>query len=414
MPGERVRIIHAADVHLDSPLRGLSRLGDAGLSADMRAATRRAFDNLVELCLSERADLLILAGDVYDGDWPSYATGEYFVSRLRDLRDAGVEVALVWGNHDAESSITRRLTMPEGVRVLSTGAPESTEFADLGVIVHGQGYGVRDVSDNLAVNYPKRRSGWLNVGLLHTAVAGSEGHATYAPCSVEDLRRCEYEYFALGHIHKRGTLAEGSHTVAFSGNLQGRKPSESGPKGALVVDLIPGQAADVRFEVCDAARWVVLEPELSACQDLDDVVARMQAAYREAAGSVQGRPLVVRFHLSGATEAARAIVGDPDRLDADARSLLEAGSALDRLVVDVTVPDTVPTLDPAFRDSVIAAGEALAESPETIAALLADLKKRGIARLLAGSNLRLEDPQVLAGLVRRASRELTTGLTGEA
>jgi DNA repair exonuclease SbcCD nuclease subunit len=392
----------------------LSRLGDAGLSADVRAATRRAFDNLVELCLTERADLLVLAGDVYDGDWPSYATGEYFVSRLRDLREAGVEVALVWGNHDAESSITRRLTMPEGVRVLSTAAPESIEFADLGVIVHGQGYGVRDVSDNLAANYPKRRAGWLNVGLLHTAVAGSEGHATYAPCSVEDLLRCEYEYFALGHIHKRGTLAEGPHTVAFSGNLQGRKPSESGPKGALVVDLISGQAADVRFEVCDAARWVVLEPELGACRDLDDVVAQMLAAYREAAGSAQGRPLVVRFHLSGATEAARAIVGDPDRLDADARTLLEVGSALDRLVMDVTFPDTVPTLDPALRDSVIAAGEALAASPETVTSLLADLKKRGIPRLLADSTLRLEDPQVLAWLVRRASSELTTGLTGEA
>ena len=118
-----VRIVHAADLHLDSPLRGLARLGDRGLEHDLRAATRRAFDNLVELCEHESAQLLVLAGDIYDGDWDSHATGEYFVRGLRRLTDSGIAVAIVHGNHDAESQITRRLSMPAGVHVLTATRP---------------------------------------------------------------------------------------------------------------------------------------------------------------------------------------------------------------------------------------------------------------------------------------------------
>ena len=141
--------------------------------AELRAATRRAYDNLLQLCIDEEAGLLVIAGDVYDGDWRSYETGEYFVRGLRRLRDSGIEVALLYGNHDAESSITKRLTMPDGVRVLSTSEPESVEFPDLGVVVHGQGYGVRDVLENLAQHYPHRRDGWVNVGVLHTGFRAS-------------------------------------------------------------------------------------------------------------------------------------------------------------------------------------------------------------------------------------------------
>ena len=274
------RIVHAADIHLDSPLQGLGRLGDAEMAAELRAATRRAYDNLVQLCVDESAELLVIAGDVYDGDWRSYETGEYFVKGLRKLRDSGVEVALLYGNHDAESSITRRLTVPEGVRVLSTAEPESIEFPEIGIVVHGQGYAVRDVTDNLAQNYPRRREGWVNVGLLHTGIQGIAGHARYAPCSVSDLTACGYEYFALGHVHTRSQQAAGATPVWFSGNLQGRHPRETGPKGALVVDLQPNSTAQVRFAECDVARWEVLKPDLGQCENVDAVVNAMDAEYR--------------------------------------------------------------------------------------------------------------------------------------
>src|SRR5690242_9452537 len=95
-----MKFVHAADLHLDSPLRGLSRYEGAPVEA-VRGATRRAFQNLIDLCLEEGAAFLLLAGDIYDGDWKDYGTGLFFLHQLARLRAADVEVVLIRGNHDA-------------------------------------------------------------------------------------------------------------------------------------------------------------------------------------------------------------------------------------------------------------------------------------------------------------------------
>lgn len=406
------RIIHAADIHLDSPLQGLSRLGDAGLVAELRAATRRAYDNLVQRCIHENADLLVIAGDIYDGDWRSYETGEHFVGGLRTLRDSGIEVVLLYGNHDAESSITKRLTMPNGVRVLSTSEPESVEFQDLGVVVHGQGYAVRDVLENLAQHYPHRRDGWVNLGVLHTGIQGIAGHARYAPCTVDDLTACEYEYFALGHIHQRGAQAEGDATAWFSGNLQGRHPREAGPKGALVVDVEPSTPAQVRFAECDVARWCVLEPNLGECKDIDDVVGAMASEYQAALGQAGDRPLVVRFRLLGETPAAGALAADPERIYAEARSMMRTGSATEKVLIDVSPPVSWSTLDPELAVRVTDAAQGLAGDPVKVREILGDLRKFGLWRLTSGTEIDLDADDTLVSLAQRAGRRLTANLGG--
>jgi DNA repair exonuclease SbcCD nuclease subunit len=404
------RISHAADIHLDSPLRGLGRLGDAGLAHELRAATRRAYDNVLQLCVDEDADLLVIAGDVYDGDWRSYETGEYFVRGLRRLRDSGIEVALLYGNHDAESSITKRLTMPDGVRVLSTSEPESVEFPDSGLVVHGQGYAVRDVLDNLAQHYPHRRDGFVNVGVLHTGVQGITGHARYAPCSIDDLTACEYEYFALGHVHERTELSGGYTPVWFSGNLQGRHPRETGPKGALVVDIEPNGPAHVRFAECDVARWETLKPDLAECGNVDDVIDAMTAEYQQALGQAGDRPLVVRFHLLGQTAAAGALAADPERVMAEMRSRVRTGSAVDKVVLDVTPPVSSPTLDRELAAQVTNAAQALAADPDKVREIVGDLRKRGLWRLTRDTEIDLDADETLASLVQRAGRLLTATL----
>lgn len=404
------RIIHAADIHLDSPLQGLGRLGDAGLATELRAATRRAYDNLVQLAINEKADLLVIAGDIYDGDWRSYETGEYFVRGLRTLRESGIEVALLYGNHDAESSITKRLTMPDGVHVLSTSEPESVEFPDLGVVVHGQGYAIRAVLDNLAQHYPSRRGGWVNVGVLHTGIEGIAGHARYAPCTVADLTACEYEYFALGHIHQRSAQAEGDSTVWFSGNLQGRHPGEAGPKGALIVDVESSMPAQVRFEECDVARWGVLEPNLADCKDIDDVVGAMADEYQTALGQAGDRPLVVRFRLLGQTPAAGALAADPERVLAEARSLMRIGSATEKVILDVSPPVSSPTLDPELAARIADAAQGLAKNPDKVREIVNDLRKFGFWRLTSGTEIDLDTDDTLASLVQRAGRRLTANL----
>lgn len=299
-----IHIVHAADIHLDSPLRGLGRLSDDDLANRLRLATRSAFDNLIGHCLKTKPDALLLAGDLYDGDWRDYSTGVYFTDRMRDLGDAGIPVVLVQGNHDAESVISRSLTLPANVTRLRTDRPETKVFEGAGLAVHGQGFATRAVSANLAVDYPAPLSGLVNVGVLHTSVQGYANHDPYAPCSVAELTGRGYEYFALGHVHTRQVLADGRTTVAFSGNLQGRHPRELGPKGALDVRLSPGGVAEVSFVALDVARWELLEVDVSDATDEAEAFDLVDAAVgrsREEAGT---RPVVARITLTGTSNLA--------------------------------------------------------------------------------------------------------------
>ncbi len=165
------KFIHAADIHLDSPLLGLDQYEGAPVET-IRGATRRAFSNLVQLAIRERVDFVILAGDIYDGDWLDYNTGLFFVKEVRELERAGIQVVLIRGNHDAESRITRRLTLPDKVHELPPDGPATFRFESLRVAVHGQSYPHQAETRNLAAGYPPPISGYFNIGVLHTALNG--------------------------------------------------------------------------------------------------------------------------------------------------------------------------------------------------------------------------------------------------
>ena len=172
--------IHAADLHLDSPLRGLDRYDGAPVE-EIRGATRRAVENLVDLAIAQSVDFLLIAGDIYDGDWRDYNTGLFFLAQMSRLRESGVQVFFIRGNHDAASQITRRLALPDHVRKFSTRKAHTITLDDLGVAIHGQGFSNRAVDEDLSQEYPAPVPGMLNIGLLHTSATGREGHDTYAP-----------------------------------------------------------------------------------------------------------------------------------------------------------------------------------------------------------------------------------------
>ncbi|MFC7540225.1 exonuclease SbcCD subunit D [Siccirubricoccus deserti] len=173
------RFLHAADLHLDSPLRGLEARPD--VPADrIRGATREALQNLVALAIEEQVDFVVLAGDLYDGEWRDWGTGHFLLGQLARLTRAGIRVVAISGNHDAESILTRQLRFPEGATMLPT-RPESHPLPELGVVVHGQGYARREMLENLVPRYPRPVAGAFNIGLLHTSVNGRPGHAGYAP-----------------------------------------------------------------------------------------------------------------------------------------------------------------------------------------------------------------------------------------
>ena len=181
------KFIHTADIHLDSPLRGLEAHEGAPVE-EIRGATRRAFTSMVDLALQEPVDFILIAGDVFDGDWKDYNTGLYFIKQVRRLSETRIQVFIISGNHDAAGKMTRTLPYPDNVHVLSSRKPETQIIEDLKVAVHGQSFSKVAITDNLALDYPDPVPGHFNIGLLHTCGGGREGHAPYAPCTLDGLR----------------------------------------------------------------------------------------------------------------------------------------------------------------------------------------------------------------------------------
>lgn len=291
--------LHAADLHLDSPLKGLEAYPDAPLE-QIRGAARRAFDNLVDLAIEAEVAFVLLAGDLYDGEWKDYHTGLYFVNRLGRLREAGIPVFMVSGNHDAASQITRALNLPDNVTHFSHKKVESRRLEHYGVAIHGQSFSARVVSEDLTREYPQGDPALFNIGLLHTSLNGRPGHEPYAPCTLEALRSKGYQYWALGHVHQREELAR-EPWVVFPGNLQGRHIRETGPKGCTLVTVAEGRVTAVTPQELDVLRWCHCRLDLERCPTPEALLEMVRAAFETERARAGGRPLAVRLLLAGAT-----------------------------------------------------------------------------------------------------------------
>lgn len=409
-----LKLVHAADLHLDSPLRGLERYEGAPVER-IRGATRRALENLVELCIDEEARLLLLAGDLYDGNWKDYSTGLFFAKQMSRLREAGVQVALVRGNHDAASQITKHLRLPENVVEFSTRKPETHVFADLGIAVHGQSFAARDVTEDLAACYPSALPGLLNIGLLHTCATGREGHDAYAPCSVETLLSKGYGYWALGHVHQREVLSD-DPWIVFSGNLQGRHARETGPKGGTLIQVRDGSVAAVDHVALDVVRWTVRDVDATDASSADDVVDLSRQQLEAAAAEAGDRTVAMRLRLFGSTSAHEALEADSDRWEQTLRAVANDVSG-EGLWLEKVRFETAPRLDNAElagRDDAIGqlmrgVREALLDpsAAETLLEEFVDLRRKLPSQVADGTDgLRLDDPNVLREALADVERML--------
>lgn len=294
------RFLHAADIHLDSPLHGLSRY-EGVPHAEVRGATRAAFDRLIDAALEQAVDFVLIAGDLYDGDWKDMGTGLYFAGAMGRLAHAAIPVFLLAGNHDAASVITKSLPLPETVKLFGHRKAESFTLDDLGVALHGRSFPTAHVTEDLAQGYPPPRPGVFNIGVLHTALGGHPQHAPYAPCSIPQLVATGYDYWALGHVHDHAVLHETPHIV-FPGNLQGRHIRETGPKGAVLVEVTDRAVRSVEHLPLDVVRWARVVVDCGGTADLDAVHARTRDALADAmVHEADGRPLVARVVLEGPT-----------------------------------------------------------------------------------------------------------------
>jgi DNA repair protein SbcD/Mre11 len=303
------KFIHAADIHLDSPMRKLDFYEGAPVEK-FRQATRRAFENLIHLAISENAAFVVIAGDLYDGDWKDYNTGLYFVSQMSRLRDAGISVFIVTGNHDAASTITKTLRFPDNVKIFPSDRPLTFHIENPGVAIHGQSFASPAVKKDLASSYPMPLKGFYNIGLLHTCLTGREGHEPYAPCSPEDLKNKGYDYWALGHVHNHEVIEKHPHIV-FSGNLQGRNPRETGSKGCVLVTVGHNHETDIEFIPMDVVRWAIAEVDATGAESGYDILERVRKKLENLLEENDGMPLATRIYIKGKTSAHGEIFSDP-------------------------------------------------------------------------------------------------------
>ncbi|HWK65598.1 MAG TPA: DNA repair exonuclease [Rhizobiaceae bacterium] len=334
------RFVHAADLHLDSPLKSLA-LRDPDLASLVGDATRRAFVQIVDLCIEEQVDALLLAGDLYDGDQTSMKTARFLADQVRRLHEAGIRVFVIRGNHDAISRITRELVFPETVKVFG-GRAESVEMghpAGFPVAIHGLSFAQPHAPESLLGKYRPPVEGAVNIGLMHTSLGGASRHDPYAPCSMGDLDASGFRYWALGHVHKR-FVADSACAIVMPGMPQGRDIGEAGPKSVTLVTIGDDRSISLEERLTSVAEFDRVDVDLSGAEDWRKVVLAIEKALAERRASVRSEHLVARVTLRGATPLAWRIRRDADLLktEADERGASIGQTWVEKLEIGCKAP----------------------------------------------------------------------------
>lgn len=311
-----IHFIHAADLHLDRPFEGLSEL-PRPLHERVKASTFTALGRLIDRTLAERADFLIIAGDIFDDSHRSLQAQKKFIQSMKRLQSAGIPVFLVFGNHDHLDDPWNRLEFPENIHVFPT-SPAMIPYRKADgqrVNLYGFSYAQRRVAEDMAAEYTREEGADFHIGILHGAQRSAGGEDRYAPFSIGELAGKAFDYWALGHIHKRQQLSP-PLPIWYPGDIQGLSSKETDEKGASLVEL-DGQGAHVRFFPTADILWKKQEVSLRGPITAESLEQALDRA-REAA----------RSHSCGVFLRADFSFSDTDQRQGDLddliRELLEA------------------------------------------------------------------------------------------
>jgi DNA repair protein SbcD/Mre11 len=337
-----MKFLHAADIHLDTPLQGLVNYPGAPVH-EIRNATRRAFEKVLAAALAEKVDFLIIAGDLYDVGLKSFESALFFNKQMLDLKEAGIPVYLVYGNHDAASKLIKQLRPPDNVHILRHNEPQTIVNEQLGIAVHGQSFPTPEVVDDLAANYPAPVRDLLNIGVLHTNLSGFSDHANYAPCSLEELKNKGYQYWALGHVHNRHVLCKDPYIV-YPGNIQGRHGKEQGEKSSELVTVSDAGSISLERIPTSVVPWLQIEIDASDCATAEDVYDKVRTELQAQFPSSNDRVSAIRVRIAGPSGAHSVLSRDPDQVRNEVISIAnECGNSL--LWVERVQLSTLPQLD---------------------------------------------------------------------
>lgn len=343
------RFVHTADLHLDAPLTAIA-LRDPDLAREVGVASRTAFSRIVDLCISEDAAFLLIAGDLWDGEHSSTKTPRFLKQELLRLKEAGIRCFVIRGNHDALARLTGELDAPDNT-TLFAGRPSTAEIEVDGhpIAIHGLSFRDPHAPESLLSRYPAAKPGAFNIGMMHTSLNGSPGHDPYAPCSTGDLDGHGYHYWALGHVHRRAQHL-GRATIVMPGIPQGRDIGEAGPTSVTLVDVADDNTVSLEERTVAAIRFDRLEVECSGTSDWQDLLTLLEAEIRRIGQASRAEShLVIRPVLRGTTPLAWRLARDHDRLAEEARAFAAAaGIWIDKLELRLNADDEGTIVTPGL------------------------------------------------------------------
>jgi DNA repair exonuclease SbcCD nuclease subunit len=412
------RFVHTADIHLDSPLRSLA-LRNAGLAELIGGATRQALVAIVDLCLEEQVDALVIAGDLYDGDQTSMKTARFLAGQMERLHQANIAVYTIRGNHDALSRITQELVLPPSVKIFG-GRAEAIEMEanGLAVAIHGLSFAKPQAPDPLLPKYKPPVASAVNIGIMHTSLAGAPGHDVYAPCSAADLHDSGFDYWALGHIHQR-TQHSGTRTVIMPGMPQGRDINEAGEKTVSLVTIADDHTVSVEERLTSIAQFERISVDLTGIVEWRDAAAAIDTALAGQREKTASQHLVARLRLFGDTPLSFRLRRDIDLMLAEAEQRGErlGDTWIEKLELDVRPPgetgqaaaDPVIELGQLMRSEVIARSGFRQDISDMVREMLTDLpaESRHFAGDDEGGFERFVDE-----LMARGTDDITARLSG--
>lgn len=296
----RIKFVHCADLHLDSPFKGLFDVAPE-IAGSIYNATFETYDNIINLCLQERVDALFVAGDIFDGGDRSLKAQLRFVAGLNKLESSGIRSFICHGNHDPLDGWEAQLTYPPGCHRFGpevTGVPVFENEPER-AMVYGISYSHREVRENLVPKFNNVNPGSFNIGLLHANVGTDTGHDSYAPCTLSDLEQSAVNYWALGHVHTNQILRQQDPAVVYPGNPQGRHINEPGGRGVYLVEVTDAKKISMKFRSVDSVRWEAMSLDISELESEQGLLDAMDNLVADCQAAADGRSVIFRLTLFG-------------------------------------------------------------------------------------------------------------------
>ena len=297
-----LKFVHTADLHLGSPLASISGREDL-VASQLARATFQGFENIVDLCIQEKVDFLLISGDIYDSADREVYEQLTFRKYLQRLSESGIPVYLAFGNHDPLEGWAAHIDWPKNVHVMSGDEPERVIFTGNDgkeVAIVGMSYQRGETYENLAARFPHKEGDWpFTIGMLHCTLGAGAGHEPYSPCSLKDLIQRGYDYWALGHIHKPTVIQRNRPTVVYSGNPQGRDIGERGARGCYLVSVDDKHNVNAQFIETASIRWEDVEISIDEAETENDLYERIGDTLSSLRESSGGRGVLCRLKLTG-------------------------------------------------------------------------------------------------------------------